>query len=322
VGLTDRLPFEGASQSSSIVVRGRDLDGGLAQQRVARRAVSIDYLRTIGVPLLAGEPLRRLAAPLPADGDLGTDMLVNQALAEAFFPGTDPVGEFISFAGGAGDRDSAPRWHRIVGVVGDVRRELTEETVPPEAFGLYDDTGWPLLSFVVAGNSSDLSSLAGPVRAAIHEVAPEQVIDSIEPLTQRVELAAAGQRRNAWIMYGFAGLALALVMVGLYGLIAAEVAQRVPELGIRAALGARSRHIVLEATRHTLVTAVIGTVTGVIGGGLAAIWLRDALTAVEPLDPVAIAAALGGMALAAAAAALPAVRRALRIDPARALRQE
>jgi len=203
-----------------------------------------------------------------------------------------------------------------------VRRELTEGAVPPEAFGHYDESGWPLLSFVVATTAPDVTTLAASVREAIHEVAPEQVIDSIEPLTTRIDGASFVHRRNAGVMYGFSGLALLLVFVGLYGLVATEVAQRVPELGVRAALGAQAKHIVIEATRHTIVTTSIGAVVGVGLGVLAAVALRDVLTAVTPLDPIAIAAALVGIALAAAGAALPSIRRALRIDPATALRQE
>jgi predicted permease len=320
VGLTDRLPFEGASQSSTILVRGRELPPALAQIGVANRAVSVDYLRTIGVPLLAGEPLRREGAV--AAGEIGGDIVVNQALVDRFFGADEAIGSFISFRGGAGGRDAAPRWRRITGIVGDVRRELTEEAVPPEAFGLYDEAGWPLLSFVLATTSPDVTALAASVREAIHEVAPEQVIDSIEPMMTRVDGAAAGQRRNAGIMYGFSGLALVLVIVGLYGLVATEVAQRVPELGVRAALGARGRHIIIEATRHTLITTVIGAVVGVGLAVLAAASLSGVLTAVTPFDPLAIGGALAGMALAAVGAALPSIRRALRIDPATALRQE
>ncbi|NKB89002.1 MAG: FtsX-like permease family protein [Acidobacteria bacterium] len=320
VGMADRLPLEGASQSTTILIRGREMTSQLGETRVARRSVSADYLQAIGVPLISGEGLD--PAGVSDAADYGGGVVVNQAFAATFFGATSPIGAEMSFFGGAGGRDRAPHWRRIVGVVGDVRREVTEDRAPPEAFSLYAESGWPLLSFAVAAEGADPGSLASAVREAIAEIAPSQVIDSIEPMTARIGGAGFSHRRNAGVMYGFAALALVLVMVGLYGLIATEVAARIPEMGVRAALGAGTRHIVSECARHTLVTTAIGAVIGAVTGIALASALGGFLTAVEPADPLAIVAALAGMALAAGAAALPGMVRAARVDPARALRHD
>ena len=320
VGMADRLPLEGPSQSTTILIRGQEMSPAMAEARVARRSISADYLRVIGVPLVAGDPLDPTDVS-EADA-VGGGVVVNQAFATAFFGTDSPIGEEMSFYGGAGGSDRSPRWHRIVGVVGNVRREVTEEQVPPEVFTQYPETGWPLLNFAVGTGGPDPTVIAGAVREAIHDVAPNQVIDSIEPMDSRISRAGAGQRRNAGVMYGFAGLALVLVMAGLYGLIATEVTARIPEMGVRSALGAGTAQIVAECARHTLVTTAIGGMIGVLAGGFLANAFADMLTAVEPVDPIAIAAALTGMALAACTAAFPAMVRAARVDPAQALRQD
>lgn len=320
VAVADRLPLKGGSQSSPILIRGRELENALERVSVARRAVSEDYFNVLGIPLLAGEPLHRFAPVEPA-GELTGPVAVNESFAHLFFGEENPVGSWISFSGSYGDRDDPPRWRPIVAVVGNVRQELTEEAPPPEAFLLYDETYWPDLSFVLATHG-DSASLSAAVIDAIHEIAPRQVVDRVAPLEEEISSAGRGLRHNMWVMYGFSSLALILAAMGLYGLTASEVTQRVPELGMRVALGASPSEIARTTLRQTLLTTCLGSLVGILLSLFVTDLLRENLVAVSPLDPVAVFSAVLALVAVTTLAVLPSVGRATRIDPAKALRQE
>lgn len=316
VGLADRLPLEGGTQSRPI----RLGDPAAAQvslpddESIPYRAVSEGYFRTVEVPLLAGRMWR--------DDDAGRvrEVVVNQEFARRYLPATQPVGARISFDG-APAADTALTWYEVVGVVGDMRVELNQPAQPPEVFLSYRSTYWPLASLALR-TQGDPAALTAAVRAALRRIDPDQIIDGIVPLERQLGRASAASRVRTWLVGVFALAALLLSAIGLYGVLASDVAQRRHEIGLRMALGAEPRQVLGMTVRQGLRVTVAGLLAGGAGALAAGRLLSSSLFGVDAGDPLTFGAAgLVLLVVALAASYLPA-RRAARLDPMVALRRE
>jgi len=266
------------------------------------------YFRTMGIPVLEGRPLRGF------DDEPERVVVVNQALARMFWPGQSPVGKEI--LGGP----DAPGW-RVVGVAGDVQlRSLRSPARPTVYYPLSQ-----MYSSVMDIHVRTVGATAGAARGLREAVAQ---VDPALPVSRLVDLRGAmvtsmGETRTiGYLLALFAGLALALAAVGLYGLVSFGVAQRVRELGIRIALGARPRALVGLVLGRGLALAGVGLGVGL---GLSILFgraLRGLLFAVSPADLLSLGVASAVLLLTAAVAAWLPARRAARVDAVVSLKRE
>jgi len=302
VGLTDRLPLEGGSQDNLIEIAGRTLSPEQASVNVAFRSVSSDYLSTLRVPLRAGRWFQESAR----------EAVVNETFVRTFFPEVDSLGRIV-----AGQRDKVTKGYMIVGVVPDVRREVSPTRPMPEMFLSYESQFWPLLRFAVRGNTQP-----GALRQVFREIDPNVVVGNVSPLNSLVREATGEARTQLGIVFAFAFLALGLAAVGLYGVLSSDVVQRTREMGIRLALGAAPGDLVSQVVKGGVWVTAAGLAPGLaVAVGLAT-FAKDHLPGVNPIDGMALAGASGVLLLVAVIASYLPARRAARVNPLLALRQD
>jgi putative ABC transport system permease protein len=280
-----------------------------ARVLAALRTASRDYFRVMGIPVLTGRSFDDRGG---TEGP--TQVVINQTLAKRLWPGTDPVGRRLSIpeAGAVADAGDA----MVVGVVGDVRMGAAAD---PEIY-VFLERSAAFWADVVVRTSGSPAALAGAVRRAIRAVDAHILVEDMQPMDRVMADRLALQRAQSFAVGLFAGLALLLAAVGLYGLLTWLVGQRTQEMGVRMALGASRADVFAAVARRGLGLAAWG-VAGGLALALGAIHaLRAKVFGLDHVDPWSVAAAaalLLGVALVACW--LPA-RRATRVDPVTALR--
>jgi predicted permease len=282
------------------------------------RAVSDGYLQAIGVPLLAGRTFN-------ATDDLGTQRVtvINQRMAEQFWPGQSPIGRRVRAVSMESVPDGPPpAWLTIVGVVGNVRHYGPDTDMRPEMYTSYRQIPFYASSMTaVIKTSGDANRLIPAVQAQLREVDPATPADFS---TQRERLAALMRWRRLLmnVLSGFASVALLLAALGIYSLLSFAVAQRTREIAVRAALGARRSNLLGMVFRQALTVVLLGAAAGLLAAFALTRLMTALLVDVSPLDPVTFAGVtVFLLVVAGMAAALPALR-ATRLDPLVALRAE
>jgi putative ABC transport system permease protein len=304
------VPLSGDSDGLSFSIAGQpDPEPGKPRQ-ASFNVVGPGYLRTLGIPLLRGRDFT------DNDNEVGPGVaLINEAMARRFWFNADPVGQQISTDG--------KKWLEIVGVVGNVHQLGQAKEVSPEVYLSYlqDLVHWPYRSLIIRA-IGDPMKLANGVEQAVWSVNRDQPITNVRPMEQVQAESVAQPRIFALLLGVFAGLALVLAIVGIYGVIANSVAQRTHEVGVRMALGAQRSDVFRLVVGQGMYLTLIGLGIG-LGGALALTrFLRAFLFGVGPTDLVTfgwVALSLGTVALLACY--IPA-RRATKVDPAVALRHE
>ena len=274
------------------------------------RVIANDYFKVMGIPLIKGRLFEQDEAL-----DSKDKVIVNATLAAKYWPNEDPIGKRIKISWNDDREDE------IIGVVGDVRH-LALETEPRPM------TYWPYPRFPYNGmalairTKNDPLSIAQSVVSIVREQDPNLAVAGIKTLEELVDDSVA-QRKLTMVLLGvFAGAAMLLAGVGIYGLIGYTVSQRTQEIGIRMALGAKAGDVLRMVLRQAAMLAGAGIVLGAVGAALLTRFMAGMLYQVEPLDVTtfaAVAAVLAGVALLAAF--VPG-RRAARVDPVIALRAE
>ncbi|HUH62641.1 MAG TPA: ABC transporter permease [Terracidiphilus sp.] len=271
------------------------------------RWVSADYLRTMGIPLKSGRYLAASDSNKPV-------VVINQAIAQRFFAGQDPVGKQILLSVMTPKPSSA----EIVGVVGNTRDWALD--IEPEAT-FYGVAISPSMTLVVR-TQSDASSLARAVRQTAMSTNPELVVGEVRSMQQVVASSLAQRRFALLFVGGFALLALALAAIGISGVVSYSIATRTRELGLRIALGAQYREVVGLLLKESLGLVVPGLVVGCALAFALTRIMATLLYGVTAADPLTyLGAAIFLMMVAMAAVYVPA-RRATRIDPMQALREQ
>jgi len=286
------------------------------------RSITPDYFRTLGIPLLRGRGFSRADSPNSAKV-----AIINQELAHEKFPHQNPVGQEI-------DEGGTPR--EIVGVVGDVRSGFygTDVTqgfpIPPTIFiPLAQDSGeiqgyqtFGLPAAIVVRTSQAPLSLSHAVEDAIHSADANIPIGHVRSMEQILSTSLSFQRFSMILMSIFAGLALVLAALGIYGVIAYSVNQRTHEIGIRLALGASPGDVLHLVIRQGMMLAGIGVAIGLVGALAATGLLASQLYGVKPADPVVLVSVAATLSFIALLACYIPARRASRVDPLVALRYE
>jgi predicted permease len=297
----------------SFEIQGAEARQSGVVQDAAVITASASYFETLRIPVVRGRFFD--ATDRPGGQDV---VLVNQAAAERFWKGRDPVGARITF-----DDPSDPeaRWGTVVGVVGDVRHERLSDDAYPQVYIPFEQAPARSMVLVVRASGEPLGLVPG-VRRILSELDPELPIADVSTLEDRKAVTLARPRVNAAVLGGFALAALVLAAVGIYGVVAYGVVQRTRELGIRMALGAGGSTLLRMVIRQGMTPVLGGMLLGLLGALAGGRLLRGLLFGVHSGDPATLVLVTGFLvAVALAAMYLPA-RRAARSDPMVALRTE
>jgi putative ABC transport system permease protein len=277
------------------------------------RWVSPGFFQALGVPLLKGRVF----------SDHDTDRtapvaVINHKLAQKLWPGGDPIDKRLAL----GDpRQKDTRWMTVVGVVGDVRQTSLGKDPGDEIYTAQMQEPLPMATLVVH-TAGSAGALANPIRRVVQAIDRDLPVDQVQTMDELVAASLAPNRFNTVLLGIFAGLALVLAAVGVYGVVSYTVNQRTHEIGIRMALGAQGEDVLGLVLRQGMALVLIGLVLGLFGAVAATRQLESMVYGVSTKDPWTFAiVALALAAVALAANFLPA-RRATRVDPLVALRQE
>ncbi|HKS08889.1 MAG TPA: ABC transporter permease [Pyrinomonadaceae bacterium] len=294
--------------------RGVLLEGRPAVPEAATNAahltVTPDYFRTLNIPLKQGRMFTDY------DNAQSTKVvIVNETMARQQWPGESPIGKRFSIW-----RDE--KFSReVVGVVGDTKSSLDKEGEQQMYVPYAQDAGWGSLSFVVRTNGEP-TAVAGAVREAISSVDKGVATYNLKTMNDVIATSAAPRRVPMLLLSSFAGVAMLLAMIGIYGITSYYVTQRTREIGVRMALGAQIADVLKLVLRRAMLLAVIGVVVGVAGSIAVTRYLETLLFGVKPIDTVTFVAVAFGLVFVALIASLIPARRATKVDPLTALRYE
>ncbi len=311
IGASNSKPFNQMANMASVFVE-ENPGLGEGQDPFAMiclvPTVTQDWFRAAGIPVLQGRGF------LPTDSKANPAVVVNESFVKRFLGPGETLGQRVK----AGMSDFAP----IVGVVKDVR-DRPEAPALPALYRLAGCAGWgDATHLVLRSRSGNLAALAEQARALIRATDKRLPILAVQPLTESLGDSIAAQRLQTLLLGAFSGLALSLCWVGIYGVVSFTVSQRTREFGLRMALGALRRQVVLLPLRQAAPFLLGGVAAGLAGAAALGKVMASLLFQVKPLDPLTFLAATAFFMLAAlAACAIPAARAA-KVDPMVALRHE
>jgi predicted permease len=312
-------------QSAAVVADGLPLQRGLNMGVLVDgkrdwptfnlRSIQADYFPTLGVPLMSGR------AFTPADNEQAPHVaVISESAARVLFPGRNPNGELLHTA----ESD----W-QVVGVSGDVKSYL-DRPAQPTIYVPLAQMSFPVMqmvanwfpTYIVVRTSADPLALSHSIEQQLQAIDPSIGIGHIRSMEQVRSGAAAMRQFNMTLLSVFAGLALLLAAIGIYGVIAYSVTQRTHEIGVRMALGAKRRDILRLVLNQVAVLAGLGIALGIAGALALTRLLEGYLYGVKPTDPLTLFAACAVLMIAAILASYLPARRAASVDPMQALRTE
>jgi putative ABC transport system permease protein len=305
-GLVSWLPVAGQFMNTDLRIIGKPAPPRDEMNVVIPRTADPGYFHAMGIPLYRGrvfEPQERLANVDRA--------IVSRSLVRKYFLGEDPIGKEVSFW----DK----RW-QIVGVVGDVRKNLDEAPEPT----IYIPVSSGELNFaalVVRANGDPLK-LALPIEREVAHIDPDLAVSDVLTMNQLVSKRTANQRFSLVLLTSFAALALFLATIGLYGVVSYSTAGRTAEFGVRLALGARTHDLIRSLLQQGLTPVLIGLVIGLVGSLAVGRIMQSMLFEVQPWDATVFIAVGCVLLLVSVAASLVPALRTTAIDPAQVLRAD
>ena len=315
VGAATNIPLLGAGPDSGTQIEGKPFTPGQALSPLVR-LVTDGYVEAIGMPLARG---RTFQASDMAPGAPKV-VMINEQMARLAWPGEDPIGKRLS----AWTGDTA-EWREVVGIVGDVR-SLGADTPPqPELFMSYTQSppqAWPFFQrsmALVARTADEPMPHASTLRRVVRSVDASLPVYDVMTMDEALGADGAGPRFNTWLLSLLALAGLLLAAIGIYGVITYFVTQRIPEIGLRLALGATPRSVLLMVIRHGAVLAIVGIGIGLAGALATTRTLTTMLFEVTATDAPSYAAGAAALfTTALLACAVPAIR-AVRVNPMRSL---
>jgi putative ABC transport system permease protein len=310
VAMTNDLPFEGQDTTSYPRLEGR-AEGQEERTLVGMHVVNPAYFRALQIPLLRGRVFdTRDASNAPPV------VIINDAAAKKFWPGQDPIGKRVGLFGSR----EAPL-SEIVGVVGDVKHNRLNAPVSYEAYAPIAQNPWAYLSIVVR-TKGDSGAMVAAVRKEVRAIDADQPVYGVRSMDEVMGETLAQRRATLALVGVFAGLALVLAAVGIYGVMSYAVSQRWHEIGIRIALGAQRGDIFRLVVGRGMLLIGAGVALGLVGAFGVTRFLRTLLFGVKPHDPLTFAGVAALLVIVALVACWMPARRATRVDPLVALRYE
>ncbi len=310
-GMTSMLPVECTCATDRIQFPGRPYHG--EHSEVLERHVSPQYLATLKASLVRGRFFTE-----DEDASKPGVTVINNGLARKYFPGQDPIGQRI-----ANDEFGLPHTWQIVGIVDDVREgPLDVDTWPAEYFPLNQTLDHDFTLAVRTGQ--DAGALLPVLVSTIHQIDPRLAVSDEATMNEQIDATQAAllHRFSAWLVGGFAAVALVLGLVGLYGVIAYSVSQRTREIGVRMALGAPRSSVYTLVMRQAGWLTLTGLAIGLVCSVGTSLSMRNLLFGVQAWDVTTLASVAVSLGLASLAAAFVPARRAASVNPTDALRAE
>jgi putative ABC transport system permease protein len=310
VGMTSHLPMYRFGSNGEMTREGGNPWGANENPLVEYRYLYGDYLKALGIPLLRGRALDT------RDGPNTNNVLINQAMADKFWPNEDPVGKRF------GQGTDVKRYYIVVGVIGTIRSFGLAVKSPYEFYRTTDQVSYRSMTVVLRSSGVDPASLIPTARGIVAGLDPNLPVTGVQTMEEVVS-ASVGQPRLLSALSGmFGGLAGLLAMVGVYGVTSYNVRRQRREYGIRLALGADPRAVRRLIVRRGAIVAAIGIALGSLGGLALTRVLESMLNDVRPTDPAVFAGNAAMVLLVSMAACYIPARWAGRVDPAVVLRNE
>ncbi|MGA2272244.1 MAG: ABC transporter permease [Bryobacteraceae bacterium] len=310
VGACSALPLTGLEAGVMFTIADRPAPPPDQRPMALTRSVAPDYFRAMGIPLVAGREF--------TDADTNQSpavAVIDQALARRFFPGASPLGGRLALDW------SPPVVAQVVGVVGSVRPETVQGEDWATIYSPYDQRP-SLATNIVIRTAGEPLALAASVRGEVRRLDPEQPMGQMRTGEAIVAQAVSGARLSTLLLGLFGVIAFVLAAVGIYGVVSYDVGERVQELGIRMALGAQKSDVLSLILGHAARLAALGIALGLAGALALTRLMASMLFGIHPRDFGSYAAAAVGLAVVALTASYLPARRAMALDPVRALRHE
>jgi predicted permease len=311
-GVINYLPLQQWGYNGGVSIEGQGPYEPGRQPLAEFRAISPDYFRALSVPLMSG---RFFTAEDQSNSQ--PVVIVNQALAQRYLPGQDPIGKHIRAIGND--------WRTVVGVVGDVRQSGVSQAARAEIFVPITQAIWTgltqTMSLVVRADSEP-TALISAVRNAVSEIDPAQPVFNVKTMEAVVADSVSDRRLNMLLLGIFAAVALTLAVIGIYSVMSYTVSQHTREIGIRMALGARPTDVLRPVVGQGMGLTLVGVVLGVAGAfGLTRL-MATLLYGVKATDPPMFAVVSALLVIVSLLACYVPARRATKVDPMVALRNE
>jgi putative ABC transport system permease protein len=299
------FPFGGGNAQASLSVIGQPEKPPEQRTSAELNSISPGYLKAAGLRLIRGRDFD------VSDGPKAPPVLLINEAAVKEFGGKDPIGQQVDMGDG----------FTVIGIVSDARRRSLNEPPRPALYLPYTQFVLPYMGAIVRTDRG-AGAVASAVKTAVAQVDPDLPIGDVKTMEQIIEDSTGEPRFRSFLIASFAVLALMLAAVGVYGLISFTVTQRVPEIGVRLALGASPRQVFTQVIGQGLKLAVIGVAVGLLASVAATTLVSGLLFNTSATDPIVYGSlAVLLLAMAALACYVPA-RRAMRVDPMTALRSE
>ena len=314
VAMISELPLSGEALDHNFLIDGRPPIAPGDEPSLETRSVMGEYFKVMQIPLLRGRnfDLQDFAENAPLVG------IANHALVQQYFPNEEPLGKRIRWA-----RNPTTQWIEIVGIVGDVKHFGLDLADQPTLYSPFTQADpWKRWMSVVARTSSDPAALAQSVKQQVWKIDPQLPLTKVKTMDEVAAASFAARRFNMWLLAVFAGLALLLAAVGIYGVMSYGVTQRTQEIGIRMALGARGADVLRLIIKNGMKLTLIGIVLGLISAFALTRLMTSLLFGITPTDKATFATVSFLLVAVALLACYIPARRATKVDPLEALRYE
>ena len=307
------LPLDGLGSATGFTIEGQPAPEPGKVPTCDVRMVSDGYFQTMGVPIIRGRDFNDREASSEAEP---LRFVISRSMADQYWPGENPIGKKITVAM---KRTNVPG--EIIGIVGDIRHYGLDAAPRPTVYYPQAQLQIPFMTFV-ARTAGDAAAAAPAVISTIRQMDPAQPLGEALPMDHYLANSMAKGRFEMVLLSVFAAIALLLASIGLYGVLSTLVAQRVPELGVRMALGATSANIFRLIVVRCLGLTVAGICTGVAAALMASRVASSLLYSIKPTDPMTYAVVATLLLVVSMLASYIPARRAMRVDPITALRYE
>lgn len=313
-GAVSNLPLTGSNTTDSFTIEGRPPIAKEAEPSTEYLVATPRYFESMGIPLLSGRDFANTDTRQSPNV-----VVINDVFARRHFAGENPLGHRLRLQGQ--ERDPL----LIIGVVGDARIGLAEQPTPEIYVPFLQDplsTDYQRAMTIVARTELNPGAIAGPLRGAVTSVDKSLPVFAMKPMTEYLHDSLARRRFSLILLTIFSCVALVLAAIGIYGVISYGVTQRTQEMGIRIALGAKPRDVLMLVVRQAMVLALGGVVIGLLAAGALTRLMKSLLFNVGVTDPLTFVAIAVLMTLIALVACLLPARRATKVDPLQALKYE